>query len=561
MKMNRSLKIVIITLVVILGLFALGSVIVRIGLTGARGDFSDVLKGQSDPEPQLTQKDISSVGNSSGEVYSVTLAVDEQPMGLVDDEYVSFSIDSSQLVGGKWWNPTASGKEGGSGTTKSPAFDFNRPQLNTLVAALAPAYLRIGGSEADKIYYDMENATPNAIPNGYDSALGTDQWDAANAFAQRNNLKMIFTLNAGPASRNSSGAWDPENAESLLKYSAEKEYPIAGWELGNEVNIYWFVHGLNKQVSPDQYASDMKTAHDLVGNYYPNALFSGQGSAYWPILGEPLKYYFGFMPTYLEKAGNLTDIVSWHYYPQQSRRGPIATRRATPSRMLDPNNLNDVAYWASEIRTLKTKYARGANIWVGETGNAQFGGEPGVSDAYIGGLWWLDELGLLARYDTKVVVRQSLTGMNYGLIDEETLVPRPDYWNTLLWKNLMGNEIYKTTLRGDNSDKLRVYAHSVKGERSGVSILIINLDPEKSASVSLPNYPAKPFEIYALSSPDLFGQTLYLNGKELALTDQGELPVLYGLPVLGSGVPEITLNPLSYMFLVFRPMIAASLVP
>ena len=360
--MNKTVKIIIVIMVAVVVLFVIGNSFVQIGLVGARGDFSTVLQGQVDPGPELGQRDVSSVGYPEGGVYTVTLAVDEKPMGRVEDEYVSFAIDSSQLVGGKWWNPEASGKEGGSGSTNAPAFDFSRPRLNTLASALAPAFLRIGGSEADKIYYDMQNPKPLEIPAGYESGLGTDQWDAANAFAQRNNLKLIFTLNAGPANRNQDGSWNPANAETLLKYSAEKGYPIAGWELGNEVNIYWFVHGLSKQVTPVQYAADMQTAHDLVKKIYPDALFSGQGSAYWPILGEPLKYYFGFMPVYLEKAGNLTDIVSWHYYPQQSRRGPIATRRATPGRLLDPNNLNEVAYWASEIRSLKIKYAHTAKI-------------------------------------------------------------------------------------------------------------------------------------------------------------------------------------------------------
>lgn len=555
--MKKIIRIVIVVVIVLVVLAVAGDQLLRIGLKGARGDFGDVIGGQFDPGPAL-QKDISTAGAAAGAVYSVTLSVDEKPFAKVDDEYLSVAIDSSQLVGGKWWNPDASGAEGGSGSTNAPVFDFNRPQLNVLAAALAPAYLRIGGSEADKIYYDMDHAAPASTPAGYESSLGTAQWDAANAFAQRNGLKLIFTLNAGPSSRGADGVWNSANAESLLKYSAEKGYAVTGWELGNEVNLYWYIYGRDHQVAPAQYAADMAAARTMVKKYFPNSFFAGQGSAYWPILGEPLNYYFGFMPAYLEKAGALTDIVSWHYYPQQSRRGKIAVRRAFPARLLDPNNLNEVAYWASEVRTLRNQFAKSAATWVSETGNAQFGGEPGISDAYIGGLWWLDQLGLLAKYNTRVVIRQSLTGVNYGLIDDATLQPRPDYWNSLLWKKLMGTDVYKTTLRGDNADKLRVYVHSIPNQRTGVTVLLINLDPTKAAIVDLPNYAGKPFEVYALSSPDLFGQELLLNGEPLKLTDNGEVPLLYGVPVVGEGTAQISINPLSYMFISYPPIIAAS---
>ncbi len=559
--MNHFVRNLLIVAAILLVLILAGVWVVRVGLNNSRGDFGDLLAGQYDTGPELKQKDVSNAGDPAGGVYSVTLRVDSNTLATLPDEYLSFAVDSSQLVGGKWWNPDASGKEVGSGTVNTPPMDFNRPQLDKLVSALAPAYLRIGGSEADKIYYDMSQDVPSNIPAGYHSALGRSQWDAAVQFAVRNKLKLVFTLNAGPAVRSSGGAWEPGNAKALLDYSAAKKYPVTGWELGNEVNIFWFVHGLNQQVKPAQYAQDMKTARDLVKQYYPTSTFSGQGSAYWPILGEPLNYFFSFMPEYLAKAGSLTDIVSWHYYPQQSRRGPIATRRATPGRLLDPNNLNEAAYWATQVNDLRGQYARGAQLWLGETGNAQFGGEPGVSDAYIGGLWWLDELGLLAKYHTQVVVRQSLTGMNYGLIDDATLTPRPDYWNSYLWKKLMGNTVYKTGVFGANNDKLRAYAQSIPGEKSGKTVLLINLDPKNSAQITLPDFANQSFEIFALSTPDLFGQMLFLNGKPLALDSQGSVPELFGSPVLGNGVPQITINPLSYMFVVFPPTVAVQLVP
>jgi heparanase 1 len=460
----------------------------------------------------------------------------------------------SQVNGGKWWNPQAQQTEMGSGTVNAPIFDFNRPKLDTLTRALAPAYLRIGGSESDKAYYDLktDSAFATMIPPKYQSAMTRQEWDAVNAFAKRTGLQVVFTLNAGPGSRNSDGSWNNANAAELMAYTARQGYPVAVWELGNELNIFWFVHGLGAQVSLDRYAQDLDAARALAKQTTPAAQFAGQGSAFWPLLGEPLSLFYGYMPGYLARSGARVDHVSWHYYPQQSRRGPIASRRAYPSRLLDSRNLDEAGYWADKLKQWRDQYAPGKPIWLGETGNAQFGGEPGLSDAYLGGLWWLDQLGLLARKDHAVVVRQTLSGSDYGMIDDQTLEPRPDYWNSLLWKRLMGTRVYATQTSDEPSGKLRIYAHATANdEANSVTVLAINLDDRRDAIVSFPQFGSRARRIYTLNAPDLFGGTIQLNDRELKLVNDQTLPELKGIEHDPASPPAITLHPLSYAFIVF----------
>jgi hypothetical protein len=64
------------------------------------------------------------------------------------------------------------------------------------------------------------------------------------------------------------------------------------------------------------------------------------------------------------------------------------------------------------------------HLTVGETGSAYGGGAPGLSDSYVAGFLWLDKLGLTARLGVDVVVRQSLFGGTYGLLDP-ALEPLP----------------------------------------------------------------------------------------------------------------------------------------
>lgn len=535
----------------IVSVILLFAAVISMAMWDANGNLLDFISGQMEPGPKPLQSDVSI--HPGNRYYTTSVEVNTSgPINTVSAEYISFAIDSSQVVGGKWWNPVASSTEIGSGTVHAPVFNFNRPMLDLLTSALAPAYLRIGGSEADKIYYDMtDNSTfqPSA-PAGYKSVMTARQWDDVNAFADRNGLKLIFTLNAGPASRKADGSWDGTNAEDLLRYTAHKGYKVDLWELGNELNIFWFVHGLKAQVSPLQYDKDLQAARALIRNYMPASRFAGQGSAFWPLLGEPLNLFYGFMPQFLEKSGGSVEIVSWHYYPQQSKRGPIASRRAYPSRLLDPKNLDEAAYWAGKMQAWRDSYAAGKPLWVGETGNAQFGGEPGLSDVYLGGLWWLDELGLLAAHGHDTVVRQSLTGMNYGIIDEDSLSPRPDYWNSLLWKQLMGSHVYSTLAKGENASKLRVYAHGKQGQQGEtVTILAINMDPQLTARVSLPQYDGRRFDIYEVTTPDIFGTTLLVNGGELKISADSSIPAVHGEQHFTDISAGIEIHPLSYTFI------------
>jgi heparanase 1 len=41
---------------------------------------------------------------------------------------------------------------------------------------------------------------------------------------------------------------------------------------------------------------------------------------------------------------------------------------------------------------------------------------------------YLDQLGMAAKYNTKVYCRQSLVGANYALLNITTMEPNPDYY-------------------------------------------------------------------------------------------------------------------------------------
>src|SRR5262249_13393942 len=152
-------------------------------------------------------------------------------------------------------------------------------------------------------------------------------------FARAEGLELLFTLDAGPGPRDTASAWTPDNARELMSYVVARGDPVTTWELGNEINGYPIVHGI--RIDGAQYARDMATARELVDGVDAGTKVAGPSSAFWPVVGEA----FPVLPSFLAHGGSSVDVVTWHFYPQQSRRCPIATRRAGATVMLDPAHL------------------------------------------------------------------------------------------------------------------------------------------------------------------------------------------------------------------------------
>lgn len=391
-----------------------------------------------------------------------------QPVAQVDACYLSFSLDISVLAGGFWWEGSARSRRG-LGRLRIPPLDLNSPRLDTLTRALTPAYMRVGGSEADKIHYF---SAPEQEP---DSLVLTQAiWDRLHDFLQRNDLKFFFTVKYGLFARHLHGQWDGGEVETLLQYSRERGYRIDVCELGNELNAYWAFHGLRSQPRAVELAADYHSFAELIRRHLPEAKIIGPGSAFWPKLGETIKPFSNITRKFLAICSaqrTPVDIIDWHYYPFQSLRSPVRTRTATLSAFLTPRALNDFGKYARQLRAWRDRYFPQAQLWTGETGSAQCGGQPKLSDRFVSCFWWADQLGQGALLGQTVMIRQSLIGGEYGLIDRLTLKPRPDYWLSWLWKQLMGEQVFAVD---SPHPMLRCYCHSTPGGK-GKTLLLINL--------------------------------------------------------------------------------------
>lgn len=421
------------------------------------------------------------------------------PIRQVDPMYMSLSIDISVLAGGYWWEGSQAVKRG-LGVTRIPALDLQQVELNRYIAALAPFYLRIGGSEADKVAYLEQSSNDGLL-------IGEQQWNALHQLLHRHQLKLFFTAKYGLFNRKQHGYWDCQEFDELLQHSKANGHTLDVVELGNELNAYWIFHGLTAQPGPKKIARDYNTFAEMVRRYYPEAKICGPGSAFWPKIGEAGAPFSNLTRSFLaEIESKNIDIIDWHYYPFQSRRSPVRTRTATREAMLNPRSFDAFAKFTHTLTRWRDEYQPHAELWTGESGSAQCGGQEGLSDRWISSFWWADQLGQGAQLGQQVMVRQSLVGGEYGLLDRETFKPRPDYWISFMWSNLMGHMVVPVMT---DDPALRVYCHTSRDGKSK-TLMLINLSPSmRKVSCSSVGRVTNQYE---LNADKLEDSDIYING-------------------------------------------------
>jgi len=450
---------------------------------------------------------------TAGAASSIVTLSGEIVLHTVDERFSSFAVDTAQVVGTEHWSPPDVHQP----TIRVQPFDFDRPALRPLVSALAPAMLRIGGTGADEIWYATEGASVET-PAGYAGSLDTATWNALAAFAADTDLQVVFTLNGGPSARDSDLEWQGDNAEDFMALVAERGDPVAAWALGDEPSAYPITHGIS--VSPAQLGEDFDALAALRDVHTPEVQLLGPSVEYWPEHGEPVPY----LDEALHQAAAI-DIVSWHYSPQQSERCPSPSRTAEPETLLDETILNEVNLWADEVEAMASQHAPDAPVWMAETNHARCGGAPGVSDTWASTFWYLDQLGSLARHGQSVMVRQTLSGSDFGMLDDATLQPRPDYWGALLWRRLMGSRVLEAT---SELPDLRVYAHCHPAGGGAVTVLAINLSARRSIQAGMAGLSTRSMLVHLLNADELSSTEVRHNDVPLVFGDDFVVPATVG---------------------------------
>ncbi len=143
-----------------------------------------------------------------------------------------------------------------------------------------------------------------------------------------------------------------------------------------------------------------------------------------------------------------------------------------------------------------------------------------------------------------------MSGSTYGLLDELTLAPRPDYSAALLWRRIVGTRVLRVPPL-DLPPEVRVYAHCLRdGPPGAVALLALNPNGEASADLRPADLGLRgPVDLYVGSADGIASPAVRLNGTVLATAADGTPPACAPSRHRGDSV---AVQPAAWTFLVAR---------
>ncbi|WFU42945.1 hypothetical protein QA640_11115 [Bradyrhizobium sp. CB82] len=438
-----------------------------------------------------------------------------EAVGTVDLRFQSYNIEMVEITGGRFWKPyprTVRTLRARDRYSYRPPIDLANRRLRMLAGALGPAYVRVSGTWANATFFaDTDNA-PAAPPPGFDSVLSRAQWRGVVDFARAVDAEIMTSFAVSAGSRDADGRWTPDQAQRLLAFTQSLGGHIAAAEFMNEPTLA-ATNGAPAGYDANAYGRDFAIFRAWMRTHSPNLLIVGPGS-----VGDTSPPSASGIRTrdLLAASGAGLDRFSFHHYNTLS---PRCGFRDDPALALSADRLARIDRTLSIYRRLRDEFEPDTPIWLTETADAACGGN--ASDAtFLDTFRYLDQLGRLAKAGVQVVMHNTLAASDYGLLDETTFRPRPNYWAALLWHRLMGTTVLDAGATGTTD--LHVYAHCHPKTPGAVSILAINTSRSKSHGLKLPIAS----ERYTLDAGRLQSATVQLNGRTLELATNGGLPVL-----------------------------------
>ena len=464
-------------------------------------------------------------------------------IATIDDRFESYNVEMAEVIGGKFWKPydsatlaslkakAAAAQTGNSASlvigqdptmfqARAP-IDLSNPRLRRLASALGPAYVRVSGTWANSAFFSDSDSPPAEAPAGFQGVLSRPQWKGVIDFTQAVNAELVTSFAISAGVRDAAGVWTPLQARPLLQYTQSIGGKVAAAELFNEPSMP-SAGGAPPGYDANSYAKDIAAFRLFAKAAVPAMAIVGPGSvgeggvmsSVMPLLSTRKMLEASPPPTF--------DIYSYHSYAAASIRcGSLGSSAQTTADaalseqwLARPDSI--YAYYID----LRDRFEPGKAVWITETADAACGGNPWAA-TFLDSFRYLDQLGRLARRGVAVVFHNTLASSEYGLLDQKSFEPRPNYWAALLWRRLMGTTVLDA---GRSEAGLHLYAHCLREHPGGVALLAINTSRTQSRSINLPMAGDR----YSLAAEKLESPSVKLNGQTLHLGRNDELPALRG---------------------------------
>jgi hypothetical protein len=444
--------------------------------------------------------------------------------GTVDERFQSYNIEMIEVTGGRFWKPYSAGPPSADLYEYRPPIDLSNARLRKLAAALGPVFVRVSGTWANSVYFhDSDEPAPHNAPAGFNGVLTRQQWKGVIDFARATNGRIMTSFAFSLGTRDGSGAWTPDQARDFVAYTKAAGGRIAAAEFINEPN-FAAQGGAPKDYDAAAFGRDVDAFRRFFREAVPDGQFLGPGS-----VGEG--GVLGNIPTpgrlktdnLLQATGPVFDVFSYHIYAALSLRcsagmpalGITSAAALSKDWFARPDRIH--TFYAG----LRDRFLPGKPLWLTETADAGCGGNPWAS-TFRDTFRYLDQHGRLAQQGVEVIAHNTLAASDYGLLDEKTFDPRPNYWAALLWRRLMGRGALKPAAVAEND--LYLYAHCMPDRRGGVTVLAINAGATpRELQVPVAG------ERYTLTAKELDSRTVELNGGELRAGADGSLPRIDGV--------------------------------
>ena len=474
--------------------------------------------------------------------------------GSIDERFQSYNIEMVEVTGGRFWKPYDSTAKAEPANENQPAgmsaslyeyrppIDLTNARLRRLATALGPAYVRVSGTWANTSWFqESDGPAPATPPAGFKGVLTRAQWRGLIDFSNAVGAKIVTSFAVSDGVRDAKGVWTPEQARQFLDFTKSAGGSIAAAEFMNEPN-FAVIGGAPKGYDAAAYARDFAVFRPFMKSASPSTVILGPGG-----VGEGSSLVPASMSTLksediLSATGPVFDAFSYHTYGAASQRCGRAGMpgTTTPEAALTEDWLQRGAKNEEYYAAIRDRLDPGKPMWLTETAQAACGGDRWAS-TFLDSFRYLNQLGALARRGVQVHMHNTLAASDYGLLDEKTYEPRPNYWAALLWHRLMGATVLDAGKQ--SAPGLHLYAHCMAQNPGGVTLLVINTDRDHEQSIGL--LPKASIR-YTLTSKELTSKQVLLNGTELKLGDGDTLPTLSGVDAKAGNV---SFSPASITFL------------
>ena len=490
-------------------------------------------------------------------------------VGTIDERFQSYNIETVEVTGGRFWKPFASiDKMSAEDKGKAPditapggmnpslyeyraPIDLGNARLRKLAAALGPAYVRVSGTWMNSTYFqDTDAPAPATPPAGFNSVMTRAQWKGVVDFSRAVDAKIVTSFSTSAGTRDAAAIWTPDQAKKFAAYTMQVGGSLAAAEFMNEPT-FATMGGAPKGYDAAAYAKDYVVFKQFARADLPGMVILGPGGVGegGSLIPPQMAAAMHLVKTedILALTGPAFDAFSYHSYGGASSRcgrgmgGTTSESALTDEWLAKPGQIE--AYYAG----IRDKQMPGKAIWLTETAQTACGGDRWAS-TFLDSFRYLNQLGSLAKLGVQVHMHNTLASSDYGLLDEKTYDPRPNYWAALLWRRLMGTTVLEAGVQGAGpspATNLHLYAQCMRSTPGGVTLLAINADKNAAQTLSIPTGA----ERYTLTSNDLMSQTVELNGTELKLGSGDALPRIKGKATKAG---EVNLAPASITFLAFE---------